>query len=770
MRLSNIDNAAVQKFITTFDQYWADPQFEPYDRERFVDAARHRDADRDALARVVRLSPLPHQQVALDALAQERHQGHSKNLVVAATGTGKTVIAALDFARLHAAAKDLSLLFIAHRQEILRQSLATFRAAMRDGHFGELLVSDERPVAGRHVFASIQSMHRRRLEKLAPDAYDVVIVDEFHHAEADTYSALLEHLKPKVLLGLTATPERTDGKSILGWFDHRIASEVRLWDAIELGLVVPFQYFGIHDDVDLSTVDFRAGRYDVARLEVPTPPTTPAPAPCSALSSATSATFTRCARSASASASSTPSSWPRSSRATAYPRSPSRPTPRRPSAPRPCAGCSAARCACSSRATSSTKASTCPRSTPCFFLRPTESATVFLQQLGRGLRHEDGKECLTVLDCRRRQSRLPLRRPVPLLARHSHRAGVIRAVEEGFPISPAGCEISSSPRPSAPFSNIREHLGASNADLVKDLRRIGDVRLPQFLRACELAPEDLYRPGTGRTLENLKRLAGLARGEPEADELDRSFARLLHVDDEVRLETWRRWLEGAKAPPTVGADDPLMLMLFVSLGGTRRPVAELKEALHELWSRGSLRTELADLLGLLADRSRKPTYALDGLTFRVHATYSRDEISAGLLQVRDRKLMRTQGGVYKDDSAKADIFYVTLDKDPAHFTPTTLYNDYPISPTRFHWETQSKTREDSETGRRYRGEHPAKGWRHLLFVRRAKVTELGVTAPYLFLGPVRYVSHESEKPMRIVWELERAMPASFFNEVKIAAG
>ena len=130
--------------------------------------------------------------------------------------------------------------------------------------------------------------------------------------------------------------------------------------------------------------------------------------------------------------------------------------------------------------------------------------------------------------------------------------------------------------------------------------------------------------------------------------------------------------------------------------------------------------------------------------------------------------MRTQGGCFKADSVNADIFYVTLEKDPKHFTPTTLYNDYPISPTRFHWESQGVTRAESDTGRRYQA--TSASWRKLLFVRQSKETATGVTAPYLFLGPVRYMSHESEKPMQITWELERAMPASFFSEVKIAAG
>ncbi|MBA3499140.1 MAG: DEAD/DEAH box helicase family protein, partial [Deltaproteobacteria bacterium] len=268
VRLSSVDNASIlAKFVTTFGQYWDDAEFEPYEKARFQDATRRRDGDRDALARAIQLRPYPHQQSVLDALEVERSHGHNHNLVVAATGTGKTVIAALDYARLRKGGADPTLLFVAHRQEILRQSLATYRAAVRDGHFGELLVGDNRPVIGRHVFASIQAMHEKRLATVARDAYDVVVVDEFHHAHGETYRELLSHFQPKILLGLTATPERTDGNSVLEWFDNRIAAELRLWDALDLGLVVPFQYFGIHDATDLSTIDFSGGRYDIASLE-----------------------------------------------------------------------------------------------------------------------------------------------------------------------------------------------------------------------------------------------------------------------------------------------------------------------------------------------------------------------------------------------------------------------------------------------------------------------------------------------------------------------
>ncbi|MEM9491456.1 MAG: DUF3427 domain-containing protein, partial [Myxococcota bacterium] len=243
---------------------------------------------------------------------------------------------------------------------------------------------------------------------------------------------------------------------------------------------------------------------------------------------------------------------------------------------------------------------------------------------------------------------------------------------------------------------------------------------------------------------------------------------LLHVDDTARLGYWRALL-GADTPPAANPRDPLQLMLFAALGHGRRPVAELQDAFAELWAMTEIRAELIELLGELDDRRRRPTWALADLPFRVHATYSRDEISAGLGQLRKGKLLRTQGGVYKDSGARADILFVTLHKDEKEFTPTTLYEDYPISPTRFHWESQSVTRADSDTGRRYQ-EHVQRGWRILLFVRPSKYDDRRITRPYLFLGPVRYVEHESEKPMRIIWALERPMPPDFFQQVKVAAG
>lgn len=773
VRLSTVDNAPIlTKFLTTFEQYWEDGEFEAYDRERFRELTTRRDADRDALARAVQLRPFSHQQAALDALEAERAQGHHRNLLVAATGTGKTVIAALDYARQCRPGHQPSLLFVAHRQEILKQSLATFRAAMRDGHFGELMVGDERPTIGRQVFASVQALHGERLKTLASDAYEVVIVDEFHHAEADTYRRLLSHLRPRLLVGLTATPERADGKSVLEWFDHRVAFELRLWDAIDQGLVVPFQYFGIHDGIDLTKVDFKAGRYDVATLEhlytadtaralavlrelerqVPRLDTLRALGFCVSVKHAEFMAKYFSDRGVASVAVSGESS--RAERDSALRRLRQ----------------GEVRVVFSRDLFN--EGLDVPSVNTVLFLRPTESATVFLQQLGRGLRHEDGKACLTVLDFvgnARREFRFDER--FRALTGVSTRRDVERAVLEGFPHLPAGCEIRldrESQR--AVLENVRAHLGTQTEELRSDLRRLGDVALPEFLEKCGLTPEEFYRDGDARrVLTNLKRELKLRPGDQLELEPARALARVLHVDDPERLGRWSDWLR-EEAPPEAMVGDPHALMLFAVLGYVRSSVDQLLPHFRELWKERDLVQELGALFGILADRIRRPTHALPGLPFRVHATYTRDEISAGLGEVRKGKLMRTQGGVFEATAARADVLFVTLDKDPKHFTPTTLYRDYPISPTRFHWESQSITRADSRTGRRYQDAGKDPSWRTLLFVRKARESATGTTSPYLFLGPARYVSHESEKPMQIIWELERAMPPAFFAEAKVAAG
>ena len=265
----------IQKMEATFDSYWNTASFEVYEdgcRER-LERALSTNGKADPTSEmqfVFDIQPYPYQQEILDRLQAEREvRGYYRNLVVAATGTGKTLISAFDYRRFCKAFSGSKprLLFVVHREEILKQSRSAFRAVLKDPNFGELFVGSFKPSSLEHLFISVQTLASQKLYDVLPeDYYDFIIVDEFHHAAAPTYQGLLNHFKPKILLGLTATPERMDGKNVLDYFNGRIASEIRLPEAIERKLLCPFQYFGVSDDVDLSNIRWTRGGYDKAEL------------------------------------------------------------------------------------------------------------------------------------------------------------------------------------------------------------------------------------------------------------------------------------------------------------------------------------------------------------------------------------------------------------------------------------------------------------------------------------------------------------------------
>ena len=265
----------IQKMEATFDSYWNTASFEVYEdgcRERLERAlsTNGKANPTSEMQFVFDIQPYPYQQEILDRLQAEREvRGYYRNLVVAATGTGKTLISAFDYRRFCKAFSGSKprLLFVVHREEILKQSRSAFRAVLKDPNFGELFVGSFKPSSLEHLFISVQTLASQKLYDVLPeDYYDFIIVDEFHHAAAPTYQGLLNHFKPKILLGLTATPERMDGKNVLDYFNGRIASEIRLPKAIERKLLCPFQYFGVSDDVDLSNIRWTRGGYDKAEL------------------------------------------------------------------------------------------------------------------------------------------------------------------------------------------------------------------------------------------------------------------------------------------------------------------------------------------------------------------------------------------------------------------------------------------------------------------------------------------------------------------------
>lgn len=779
VRLSRTDNAPIlEKFGRVFDQYWSDSSFEPYeaerDGERFDETVRRQVVDRNRLLLSIHVDPKPHQVEALEQLRAERARGHHQNLVVAATGTGKTFIAAFDYRELsRELGKKPSLLFIAHRHEILEQSLQVFRVVLGDPVFGERLGSGEVPRRGQHVFANIQSLHEARLGDLAEDAFEVVVVDEFHHAAAPTYETLLSHLTPKELLGLTATPERADGRSVLPWFGDRIAVELRLWKALDQGLLSPFQYFGVNDDTNLATLRWTPTGYDTNELRnvytandlwikrvlqavarrVTDPMTMRALGFCVDIAHAefVARKFTEAGLASIALSQRTPLR----ERAEALDRLQRGDL----------------------RAVFSVdllnEGVDVPDVDTVLFLRPTESASLFLQQLGRGLRRRRDKACLTVLDFiggAHRRFRFDARFRAIV---GGTRASIAKQVERGFPHLPSGCSIQLDElAQKAVLDNIKEGLGRGDERLVEDLRAIGDVPLATFLREAYLEPEDVYaRPGWSFT--RLRRKAGFAVEAPTDSELEQGFekqlARLLHVDDGRRLDMFRQLVTGRPHEAT----SPLATMLLPLLGEVQRPVDELRTVLADLEGCRELRAELRALFELLDDR-RGLTHPLTGrlssIPLEVHATYSLDEIMAAIGEHdREGRVRRLREGVFHSARHRADLLFVTLEKSESDYSPSTMYRDYAISRTRFHWESQSGVHADTKTGQRY-VQHVRDDHAILLFVRERRKTRADITMPYSFLGPCRYVKHEGARPMAIEWELERPMPSAMFQEVKVAAG
>lgn len=207
--------------------------------------------------------PMGAQIEALYELKKSRSEGWEKGLIVAATGVGKTYLAAFDsreFARV---------LFIAHREEILIQAERTFQCVRPEKSTG--FFSGERKDKNCEIlFATVQTIGREEYLQsgfFQRDEFDYIVIDEFHHAVADGYKKVLEYFEPKFLLGLTATPERLDNQDVFALCDYNVVYEVRLKEAINKGWLVPFRYYGIFDDIDYGSIEYRQGRYDEKQLE-----------------------------------------------------------------------------------------------------------------------------------------------------------------------------------------------------------------------------------------------------------------------------------------------------------------------------------------------------------------------------------------------------------------------------------------------------------------------------------------------------------------------
>lgn len=783
MKLAEKDQSWIlDKIRSTFDTYWESDKFEHYGPDslhRLKDAIRTEKAPGALPGTYFDLTPFPFQQDLLDQLEAERKvRGHHRNLLVAATGTGKTMIAAFDFKRFRQEHPQARLLFVAHREEILKQSIASFRAVLKDNNFGELFVGNNKPSDLTNLFVSIQSFNAAGLSQLLKEScYDFIIVDEFHHSAAASYQKLLSHFRPQILLGLTATPERMDGKNILDWFDGRIAAEMRLPEAIERKLLVPFHYFGVDDTTDLSSLAWTRGGYQASDLD---------------------GVYVFNREIANRRARQVVNAMERylteleSTRALGFcvSRNHAQFMADFFNASGIPALCLTGQSSREDRETAKARLVSgeikiifvvdlynegvdIPEINTVLFLRPTESLTIFLQQLGRGLRLAPDKDCLTVLDFIGRQhSRYSFEDKFRSLLFHKNRS-LKKEIENGFMNLPVGCYIQLEKTPQRIIlDNINQIIGKRSylIDLIQQYYEEAgrDFQVDEFLKywhsqGRSLTLADIYRYNL--SFADLKALAKIS--EPLEFKWQKEWVKCLPKLCAIDSRRWVSLLQRTLEKPRdhYSQEEIRMLWMFqITFWGTldgKESLDACLETMSGLRENPVVFQELSSLLDHLMDSIHFVDEAVHlGSTnpLDLHCHYSRDQLLVGL-GYKHPTSMR-EGVLYLKDIG-TDVFLVTLQKSEKHYTPTTMYKDYSINETLFHWQSQSTTSEGSPTGQRYI-HHKNRGSNVLLFVRETKKDGLG-TAPYTFLGLADYVSHEGSRPMSIIWKLRRPIPASYIE-------
>ena len=773
-----------EKCVATFHTYWNDKEFVHFSlddegkRTQLKQALLSERQDHAVATSAfnVNITPYLYQEEILEKLEAERTlRQNTRNLVVAATGTGKTIISAFDYKRFckHRPHQQNRLLFVAHREEILRQSIDCFRMVLQDYNFGDMLVGCYTPQQLDHVFVSIQSFNSKNLQEITlPDFYDFIIMDEFHHSAAPSYRKLLTHYTPKVLLGLTATPERMDGFDIVNeYFDGRIAAEIRLPEAIQRKLLVPFQYFGVTDTIDYSHITWNRGRYDVSELDhiltgndqraqlvvdalykyVRNPLDVYGLGFCASVSHAEYMAYFF----------------------------------QQQGIPSECLhGNSSKELRQEIQQKLRRKEINfifvvdiynegvdIPFIDTVLFLRPTESLTVFLQQLGRGLRIYEEKECLTVLDfvgqAHKQYSFESKFRS--LLGRT--RTSVKKEIEQDFPNLPAGCFIKLEKRSKEYIlHNIQKYFTSNRREFVRKIATFEHdsgqpLHLANFLNFYKLGLSDIYSKTSWSSLCYEAKVLDVF-DDPDREIITKGLKRIQHINSrEFIAFLLKRWksLSTIIEPELSEEERQYITMFYYDIW--RKPLQQygckqVREQFQRLFRNRNLSQEIQEILQYNYDHVdfiEKKAGLPYPCVLDVHSCYTRDEILSALGYYSFTSMPSHREGVRYFPHLKTDIFLITLNKSEKDYSPSTMYEDYAINDTLFHWQSQSTTSETSPTGQRYINHRKTENL-ILLFVRENK-REQGMSAPYYFLGTANYLTHSGSRPMNITWELDIPIPS-----------
>ena len=772
----------IDKFKKTFEAYWQNTEFELYDKNihsvKLVEALKQGKFSKEYsfTTSYFDIKPFHYQNEILEKLEVERSvHNRYRNLLVAATGTGKTVISAFDYKNFKSNSKSSKLLFLAHRKEILQQAKATFQGVLKDNNFGDLWVDGMEPSSNEYVFASVQTLNNRLKDiKLTPEYYDFIIVDEVHHISASTYRPIINYFRPKVLLGLTATPERMDGENILEDFCNRIAAEIRLPEALNKKLLSPFQYFGITDSIDLTNVKWEKGKYVASEL--------------TSLYTKNDIRVGEIIHNLNKYTNDI-----NDVRAIGF-----------------CVTIEHANFMAEKfnlaglRAVCLTAKNTnerdrireqfkkkefnylfvvdifnegvdIPEIDTVLFLRPTESLTVFLQQLGRGLRLSDGKDCLTVLDF------VGNSRPEydfeskfrALIGKTT--TSVQKEIEDDFPHLPLGCSIVLEKKTKETIlENIRKATSLNINQLITKIRNFQHqtnlpLTLNNFIELNHIPIETIYKK------DNWSRLCQRAGIIDDFENIN---------EKQIYSAISNKWLSTnstsyfnfilkiAKQGFNIRINDfdenqkTMLLMLHFDVWQNAGGFDSLEKSIIQIGKNKTLVNEIIEFLEILIDKIGFKEIDIQlpyEQPLKLHSRYTRDQILVAFgLSTFDKKSSNREGAA-ENKSLNTEILFINLIKSEENFSPTTMYDDYAISETLFHWQSHNAYGPETPKGLSYIN-HIEINKKILLFVREKANDENGNTLGYVFIGEANFRETEGSKPMSIKWELNEPMPNYLWKE------
>ncbi|MGK0575642.1 DUF3427 domain-containing protein [Macrococcus capreoli] len=743
------------------------------------------------------IQPNSMQKEAIKNLLVSIDKGHKRGLAIAATGTGKTFLSAMAAERLN----PRNILFVAHTNELLDSGLKTFKKIFKSESADEFVKykADKRDIK-KYTFASIKTLVKD-IEKIDKDTFDIIIIDEFHHATASNYMKIIDHFTPRFLLGLTATPERTDNGDVFELAEYNVICDVRLKHALESELLAPFQYYGISDDtVDLAgnegiaveniskllstniRVEFIIDKMNQYTLSGPMK----AIGFCQNIDHAqfmNQSFINKGFHSTILTGKNTDSEREQAIKDLQSNENPLE---------------------IIFTVDLFNEGVDIPQINLILFLRPTESSIIFTQQLGRGLRLYDNKEYLTVLDFVTNDRKNYLV-PIALSGDQNFigKEKLKSTIENNFNNVSENIHIELDYKSKeAILKTIDNTLFYTAENIKKEARmfldqiRIINKEKEHILNILDFhyyenAP-DLFML-FGANYKTLSALNKAIKSENEVDKeinqnklytwLFKEITKLLPIrriiDYFVIIEVlihetiaFKDLITRIEDKFQITSSEFLKTNILLAMKRTEELNfekqskfvynQETKQLSTSITISDNVKEVLKDYLtfGILSYQNEFEVALLnEQFPLKLHKEYSRHEVAA--IIGYDKSIYSWRDGVKQYNGNH--YLFVNLKKDTENVEEHLMYDDYFIDELHFHWQSQNKTSRDSKTGQQYIN-HVRDNKKVFLFVRRA-TNEEGITLPFYYMGEIEFTSAKGDKPISIEWKLKNPVPRKLLDEL-----